>query len=230
MKDRRRGRSIGVRGAVAVIALALGVCGALPASAEMQEGGAGHQVFFRGGFIGLTSNRANEFFTDCGIAGPNTCGQNDSSTGWYAGAGLDLVMSKDAWGAMSKTWVVGEIGLQFNRIGSETVNGGVSAVTGTPVKTQLTMMTIDVAPKIKFWEDSAFRPWIIPVGLDFHVISPPSNQTQYLDIGVQFGAGFEYRIWKAFNLGMDARYHLTANMTNTNNSYFQVGPYVGISF
>jgi hypothetical protein len=121
-------------------------------------------------------------------------------------------MTKDTWGAMSKTWVVGEIGLRFNRLGSQTCGG----VSGAPAKTQLTMMTIFVAPKA--------------VGLDFHVISPPSNQTQYLDIGLQFGAGFEYRMWKAFNLGMDARYHLTANMTNTNNSYFQVGPYVGISF
>lgn len=29
---------------------------------------------------------------------------------------------------------------------------------------------------------------------------------------------------------MDARYHPTANMTNTNDSSYQVGPYVGIVF
>jgi len=99
-----------------------------------------------------------------------------------------------------------------------------------PQKVQLTMVTIDVAPKIKFMEGSAFRPWVIPIGLDIHVISPPSNRTQYLDMGVQFGAGFEYAVWKAFKVGVDARYHLTARLTNTNNDYFQVGPYVGISF
>jgi hypothetical protein len=37
-------------------------------------------------------------------------------------------------------------------------------------------------------------------------------------------------VWKAFKLGVDARYHLAFNMTNTSNSYFQVGPYIGISF
>ena len=62
------------------------------------------------------------------------------------------------------------------------------------------------------------------------VISPPLNQTQYLDIGVQFGAGVEYELWRALELGLEARYHLMANMTNTNNSYGQIGPYVGISF
>ncbi|HEU4684210.1 MAG TPA: hypothetical protein VFS39_06895 [Nitrospira sp.] len=159
------------------------VCGAWPASAEeapapqalqTQAPPTGNMVIFKGGFLGFNSNRGNEFFTDCGLAS-TTCGQNNSSTGWYVGAALDLVLSKDAWGAMSKTWAVGEIGLQFNRIGSRTVLGGVSAATGPAAKTQLTSVTIDVAPKIKFMEDSRFRPWIIPAGLDIMVISPPSN-------------------------------------------------------
>jgi hypothetical protein len=237
MQGPRRSRNIGMKGAVGAIVLALAVCGALPASAETHDGGTGNMVFFKGGFVVMNSSRSGEIFTDAqNVTGAGT---NDGRNGWYAGAGLDLVMTKDTWGAMSKTWVLGEIGLQFNRLNSNRVvsppaaglaggalDGGASNIT----KVELTMMTINVSPKIKFMEDSAFRPWLIPVGLDFHVISPPSNQTQYLDIGLQFGAGFEYRIWKAFNIGMDARYHLTANMTNTNNSYFQVGPYVGIAF
>jgi len=141
---------------------------------------------------------------------------------------------------MDKTWVVGEIGLQFNRINSATVNNAAGSIavctlggtcpTADSQKVQLTMVTIDVAPKIKFLEGSAFRPWIIPIGLDIHVISPPSNRTQYLDMGVQFGAGADFQVWRAIMLGVDARYHVTARMTNTNNDYFQVGPYVGISF
>lgn len=226
MQILRRVRSIGVWSVAVAIAAGLAVSGVPRVSAEE---GTGNMVFFKGGFVGMNSNRGNEFFTDCGLAS-TTCGQNNSSTGWYVGAGLDLVLSKDTWGMMSKTWAVGEIGLQFNRIGSSTVTGGVSAVTGPQAKTQLTSVTIDVAPKIKFMEGSAFRPWIIPIGLDIMVISPPSNQTQYLDVGVEFGAGVEYDLWKAFKVGLDARYHLMANMTNTSNSYAQVGPYVGISF
>ncbi len=231
-------RSGGIGGVVRVMiasVVVLGACGAWPASAEE---GTGNMVFFKGGFVGLNSDRGGEIFTDT----QNALGQgrNDSNVGWYAGAGLDLVLSKDSWGMMDKTWAVGEIGLQFNRIASKTVTSAVPTVTAlagvplgggtTPAKTQMTMLTIDVAPKLKFMEGSKFRPWIIPIGLDFHVISPPSNQTQYLDIGVQFGIGFEYEVYKAFKIGLDGRYHLTANMTNTNNSYGQVGPYIGISF
>lgn len=228
---RKSSRTIGLWRAVIAIAAGVVVCGAWPAWAE-EAGPTGNMVFFKGGFVGFNSNRGGEFFADCSpLAATSTCGQNNSSTGWYVGAGLDLVLSKDAWGMMSKTWVVGEIGLQFNRISSATVSGGVTPLTGSgPAKTQLTSVTIDVAPKIKFMEDSKLRPWIIPVGLDIMVISPPSNQTQYLDVGVQFGVGVEYEIWKAFKIGLDGRYHLMANMTNTNNSYGQVGPYVGIAF
>jgi hypothetical protein len=190
-------------------------------------------VFFKGGYVAMNSARGGEAFTDVyGLTG-----SNGGQSGWYAGAGLDLLLTKDAWGAMDKTWAVGEIGLQFNRLNSRYVTSAAPtlvglATGGTPqsAKTQLTMMTINVSPKIKFMEDSLIRPWIIPVGLDFHVISPPSNQTQYLDLGLQFGAGAEMQVWKAFKLGVDARYHLAFNMTNTTNNYFQVGPYVGISF
>ena len=44
---------------------------------------------------------------------------------------------------------------------------------------QITTLTVDVALKLKFNEGSKIRPWVTPIGLDFHVISPPSNQTQY---------------------------------------------------
>jgi hypothetical protein len=230
MRIRRAGWNIGAWFVAVVIIVGLAVCGVWPASAQE---GTGNQVFFRGGFVGFNSNRGGGFFTDCGL-GSNTCGQNNGSTGWYAGAGLDLLLTKNVWGLANGTWTVGEIGLQFNRINSHTVIGGVTAATGSPpgrpAETQLTSVTIDVSPKIKFMEGSAFRPWIIPAGLDIMVISPPSNQTQYLDVGVEFGVGAEYAVWKAFKLGVEGRYHLMANMTNTNNSYGQVGPYLGISF
>ncbi|MFO0706204.1 MAG: hypothetical protein U0412_05060 [Nitrospira sp.] len=221
-------RNIGVWCAGAVIAGGLAVSGVSPVLAEE---GTGNMVFFKGGFMNLSQDRGNQIFSDTNNL--NGVGTNGGNAGWYAGAGLDLVLSKNTWGAMDKTWVLGEIGLQFNRVNSEHVTNAISQVSTLGTRNQvvqLTMLTIDVAPKIKFMEGSAFRPWIIPIGLDFHVISPPSNATQYLDLGVQFGAGFEVDVWKAIKLGVDARYHVTARLTNTNNDYFQVGPYVGISF
>ncbi len=207
--------------------------GAFMGPAQADE--TGNQVFFRGGWAGMTSDRAGETFTDA--FGFTT--RNDGQNGYYVGAGLDLVLSKDVWGMMSKTWAIGEIGVEFKRFNSNRVTVAVpstcalAGVTTCSVRSdtvQITMLTVDVAPKIKFLEGNRLRPWIIPVGLDFHVISPPSNATTVLDIGVQFGAGLEYRLYKAFHLGLDGRFHVATDQTQTSNSFGTVGGYVGISF
>jgi len=230
--NRKMGAGLGLL-ALAVLMLALEVA---PAWAQEK----GNMVFFRGGFAGLNSNRANELFTDA--RNPLGLGSNDGSTGWYVAGGLDLLLAKDAWGLMKGVSVLGEIGVEFKRFNSQRVTNtgnlgvgltapaGLQVTSTTPSTVELTMLTVDISPKFKFMEGSKLRPWIIPVGLDFHVISPPSNQTQYLDIGAQFGAGVEYNIWRDFWLGLDGRYHLTANMTNTTNSFGTIGGYVGIGF
>ncbi len=195
----------------------------------------GHQVFFRGGHAALNSNRAGEVFTD--VFGRNNQ-LNDGNTGYYLGAGLDQLMHRDFLGFKGVS-LAGEIALELKRFNSKTVTeavpstcaaAGIATCSVRVNKVQLTMLTVDVAPKIRFREGSRLRPWIIPVGLDFHVISPPSNQSNYLDIGVQWAAGVEYNVWGPFNLGMDARYHLAANMTNTTNNFGTVGMYVGIGY
>ena len=199
-------------------------------------GESGNMVFFRGGGAWATSDRSNEVETD--VFG--FTGNNDGDNGWYVGAGLDLNLTKDVWGMMSNTWVMGEIGVEFKRFNSKKVTQAVPstcALAGVPTcsvntntRVQITMLTVDVAPKILFMEGSRFRPWIIPAGLDFHVISPPSNDTTVLDIGVQFGAGAQVRIWKAIHLGIDGRFHLATGQTDTTNNFGTVGGYTGIAF
>lgn len=189
----------------------------------------GNRVFFRGGYAALTSDRGGELFTD------GHTGQNDGTSGYYVGGGMDLMLTRDLWGMTKNIALLGEIGVEFKRFNSETVaNSDTDGVTGVSNagrnKEQITMLTVDIAPKVKFMQGTNFQPWIIPVGLDFHVISPTSSQTNYLDIGAQFGGGAEYRIWKELWLGMDGRFHLPSNQTNTTNNYGTVGAYVAIGF
>jgi hypothetical protein len=49
----------------------------------------GNRVFFRGGFAALNSDRGGELFVD----GHNALGSNDGSTGYYLGAGTDLMLT-----------------------------------------------------------------------------------------------------------------------------------------
>jgi hypothetical protein len=197
----------------------------------------GNMVFFRGGWAGLTNDRSNEVFTDTF----EFSGSNDGDKGYYVGAGLDMVLSKNLWGMLPGTWALGEIGVEFKRFKSKKVTQAVPSTCGAAIpssgctvetnkKVQITMLTVSISPKVMFMEKSRFRPWIIPFGLDFHVISPPSNDTTVLDIGVQFAVGAQYRIWKAFHLGIDGRFHLADGQTDTTNNFGTAGAYVGIAF
>lgn len=187
----------------------------------------GNRVFFRGGYGELLSDRGGEAITDV----HGTFGKNSGTGGYYIGGGAELMISKDLWGMMPGVALVGEIGLEFKRWASSSVLSG-NALTGdlTPAKVQLTMLTAGVAPKVKFRQGTDFQPWIIPAGLDFHVISPTSSQINYLDIGVQFGGGAEFRVWKELWLGLDSRFHLASNQTNTVNNFWTAGIYGAIGF
>ena len=195
----------------------------------------GNMVFFRGGGAWATNDRSNEVFTD--VFGFQ--GNNSGDSGYYVGAGLDLVLTRDIWDLFPGTWVLGEIGVEFKRFDSKRVTQAVPSTCGAAAvptcsvrkgKVQITMLTVNVAPKIMFMEGSRFRPWIIPAGLDFHVISPPSNDTTVLDVGVQFAIGAQVRVWKALHLGIDGRFHLATGQTDTTNNFGTAGAYFGIAF
>ncbi|MDH5666702.1 MAG: hypothetical protein OEY86_01650 [Nitrospira sp.] len=186
----------------------------------------GNRVFFRGGYVGMMSDRRGEIFTD------TLTRTNPADKGYYVGAGLDLLLARNLWGLLKGASVFGEINVEYKWLQSARTTVAAPALLGdtTPNKVNVTMLTVSVAPKLKFNEGKAFRPWIIPAGLDVHVISPPSNRTQYLDVGVQFAAGCEYQVWREFKVGIEGRYHLAANQTQTVNSFWNAGPYVSIGF
>lgn len=197
---------------------------------------AGNRVFFRGGYAKMPDDRSNGAFTDM-INVPGAIGlpdiNNTSDDGWYFGAGFDFLLSRDTLGLLPGVWTIAELGLEFRDMGgkqahligpvaeclllNEIKTGGVpGAVNCTNIKGKqnMTMLTVSAAPKLKFMEGSKLRPWIIPAGFDINVISPPSDSTNYLDVGVQFGAGLDYEVFPGITLGADFRYHLAANLTD----------------
>ncbi|MDQ3773889.1 MAG: hypothetical protein M3461_05750 [Pseudomonadota bacterium] len=195
-------------------------------------------VFFRGGYTEYRDlARGFESFTDThntlGLGGGNV-----ADDGYYVGAAIEHSLTSDLWGLWKGTEALGEISLEYKHFKSEpatlvvptaecallSVNVGLAVadcvVTGDVAKT---MFTVSAAPKIKFMEGSKLRPWIIPGGLDFHVISPPSDGATYLDVGIQFGAGVEYEILPGIKAGLDGRYHLIPDeSSNTENNIVEV--------
>lgn len=234
-------------------------------------------ITFRGGYAAYTDDaRGFESFTDThNVVGTGQLlglPEQDANGAWYVGAAIEHSMTDNLWGLWKGTEALGEISLEFKNFGGERAVLVVPSaecalltnkqsfgalepdhgclITGDQ---NITMFTVSASPKIKFLEGSKFRPWIIPVGLDFNVISPPSDAATYLDVGAQFGVGAEYEILPGIKFGLDSRYHLVSNISNTQNNtvlvnnregapiplkgntdkdldFWTVGGYVGLAF
>ena len=193
-------------------------------------------LFFRGGFTHAMERRdGSSIRSDVAPLGAQD--QADKN-GWYVGAGLDWSLTRDVWGMMPRTQVFAELMFEYKNF-SNHVQGNVLANNPTqlaggalnPRSVTVSQFTLTAAPKIKFFEGSKIRPWIIPMGLALHVVSPTTESITYLTPGVMFGAGVEYNIWKDFFLGIDGRYQLTAGKSDgVKVDGMTAGGYLGIGF
>jgi opacity protein-like surface antigen len=210
-------------------------------------------IFFRGGYARNDSNRTGDLL----VSVQNLLGTNGSKEGWYAGAGIEHQLTEDLFGLWDGANIWGEIVFdykqfsrtQLNQIGfavgttlaatanaipATLTNPGLNAGPLAPVgSVHVTQFTLSASPKVKFMPDSKFQPWIIPIGFDINVISPPSDGVTVLNAGVQFGAGAEYNVWKNLVVGADARYHYTFNkqvLSGVNTNGLTAGGYLGFKF
>ena len=184
------------------------------------------QVFYRYGFSSLSTNRGNQTFTD--LNGTN--GKNDSKSGKGIGAGLDLKMFSCPM--FPSNSLVGEIFVDYNRFSHAKVVNAIDALQAhtTPTEVSVSELAVVVAPKYRFDGMGSFRPWIIPAGLAFMVNSPPSNTTNYLDVGYHVGAGAEYIIVKELSVGVDYRYTIGSGDPQLKVKYSSLGLNLGVNF
>ena len=161
--------------------------------------------------------------------------RSDEDAFFYGGA-FSHNVNNDLFGLMDNTSFQIEFGVAYTELGDREVNGlgtALTALHSTPALESVTvnMLRITAAPKIKFSHGSALRPWIIPLGLDFNIISPPSDAVTVLNTGMVFGAGVDYEIYRGISLGADARYHWTPdNIDGVDTDGFELGGTVGFAF
>ena len=210
-----------------------------------------NMVFFRGGYARQDTQRGGTldptFVPGLGT-NPNglLVGPINDKDAWYFGAGFDFSLDDNLWGLMDGTEVLAELGVNYTELATNQHNGlSIPAVTNLAVATNgafqlppansqtatVNMATVSAAPKIKFLKGSAFRPWLIPVGFELNVISPPSNAITVLTPGMVFGVGADYKIWKNLYVGADVRYHYApGNVDGINVNTLNAGGYLGIGF
>ena len=213
-----------------------------------------NMVFFRGGWGQGNDNRGG----DLGVTGtgtglldasaigqPTTGGSGDPLVGvaggiggflggatdtadkdaWYFGAGFDFSINNDLFGLMDDTEIAAELMVEYKEYSDDTH----SLLTGQNVTTN--QLTLSASPKIKFLKGSKFRPWLIPIGFDLNIISPPSGAVTVLNPGIQFGLGADYQVIDNIYVGADARYHLTVDtLDGVETDGFSIGAYLGLGF
>jgi hypothetical protein len=190
-----------------------------------------NMLYFRGGYSSNDQPMAATTNTSDGeLDATTTAG---GTGGWNFGAGMDMSMSDDMFGMVNKTELLGELDLNYVDLGTFQANilGGAAGTTATTA-TQ-SMLRISASPKIKFMKGSKFRPWVIPVGFTFNIISPPSqaNAITELKPGMNFGTGMDYNIWKSLYVGADVRYYLaTSSLDGTNVNGLTAGGQLGFGF
>jgi len=193
-------------------------------------------LFFRGGFTHAMQRRnGSSIQSEVAPVGAQDTADKD---GWYVGAGLDWSLTRDAWGLMPRTQIFAELMFEYKNfsnhvLGNALANSPTILAGGSvnPRSVTVSQFTLTAAPKIKFLEGSKVRPWIIPMGLALHVVSPTTESITYLTPGVMFGAGVDYNIWKDFFIGIDGRYQLTAGKSDgVKVDGMTVGGYMGIGF
>lgn len=207
-----------------------------------------NMVFFRGGYSHLNRGRGGTLDpTDVPGVGSNrngvAVGSISDQDGWYFGAGFDFSLNDDLFGLMDDTEVLAELLIDYRQLAEKKPNGlspeevavanslGFDLPAANTQSATVNQLSIGASPKIKFMKGSKFRPWIIPVGLELNIISPPSDAITVLNPGMQFGAGMDYNIWKSIYVGADARYHHSLDdVDGVDTDGVTAGGYVGLGF
>ena len=206
--------------------------------AEIQTMGGGNMIYFRGGYARNNNDRFGDILTDSAGHASVSNGEKD---GWYAGAGFDLLLSNDFFGFEDSIEVLGDIMFEYKEFDNTNLNiRALPFLVNTTIKpvrineqgsVKVSQFTLTASPKVKFMRGSKFRPWIIPVGLAIHVISPPSDGVTVLEPGMHFAVGADYNVWHNIFVGADARYNLTfGDLDGVDLNGFTTGAYVGFGF
>jgi opacity protein-like surface antigen len=206
-----------------------------------------NMVFFRGGFAHNDAQRGGTLDpTTVGTTlNPNgvAVGPITDRDGYYFGAGFDFSLDDNLWGLMDNTEVLAELMFDYKEFANNKSNGlspaevpvlttlGYNMPVANSQSATVNQLSLSASPKIKFMKGSAFRPWLIPVGFELDIISPPSDAITVLTPAMQFGAGADYNVWKNLYVGADFRYHYApGSVDGVRVSGLTTGGYLGIGF
>jgi len=203
-----------------------------PAHAAAKE----HRFTVRGGWMHMDDNRGSTKNTlNTGVGEDILTSEVDQDAFYYGGA-IEMNMNNDLFGLMDGVSFGIELGIEYSELGDREDTGLddvllLTADTKLQQTVTVNMLRVSAAPKIRFMQGSKLRPWIVPLGLDLNIISPPSDAVTVLNSGMQFGAGADYEILPGIYAGVDGRYHWTPDdVDGVDTDGFTLGGSVAFAF
>jgi len=202
----------------------------------------------RGGFTAASGSNGMVGLLDGGVAGISTgigalgdplagkCGRDTagqtasckaSADGWDFGFGFDHHISDDTMGLLPGMDFSAELMINYSEFSDGVTR---SAVTGQQVT--INEISISASPKLKYADGiMGIQPWVIPVGVEINVISPPSGAVSVTAIGGVAAAGFDYNLIGNVYLGGEGRYHWTPDSVDgVDTDGFTLSGSVGFGF
>ncbi|NOR71946.1 MAG: hypothetical protein GQ532_20055, partial [Methylomarinum sp.] len=209
-------------------------------NAPAQAAAKNHIFHVRGGWMHMDDNRGAKDATNLGGVGDDILTSPVDQDAFYYGGAIDFNMNNDLFGLMDGVSFGIELGIEYSELGDREDSGltqaiqtaaGAANATSLQKNVTVNMLRVSAAPKIKFMHGSKLRPWLIPLGIDFNIISPPSDAVTVLNSGMQFGAGVEYELLPGIIAGVDGRYHWTPDdVDGVDTDGFTLGGSVGFAF
>ena len=193
----------------------------------------------RGGWMKMNQTRGSTRGLFGAGLGEDVLTSDVDNDAFYYGGAFNYNVNNDFFGLMDDTSFQIEFGIEYAELGDRKKSGLSPVITGaalgTPLQLQesvtVNMLRVNASPKIKFMHGSKLRPWIIPVGLDFNIISPPSDAVTVLNTGMNFGLGADYELFRGITMGVDARYNLTPDdVDGVDTDGFTLGGAIGFKY
>jgi len=203
-----------------------------------------HMASVRGGWMHMNNARGNNTNLASTGYGEDLLTSSVDADAFYYGANFDYEINDDFFGLLPGAAFNIDFGIEYSELGDReqsglytllnAVHGGVVGSMKQQTVT-VNMLRVNVSPKVKLSEVDlgvvSVRPWIIPIGIDFNVISPPSDAVTVLNTGMNFGLGAEVDLLAGIVTGVDARYHYTPDdVDGVDTDGFTLGGSVGFKF
>ncbi len=210
------------------------------------------QMYMRGSYARADESRSDDILAGnvdaLGLEGIS----DKDGYGISTGVGIRAV-PKDPWFGQ-EIW--GVVGLEYNRFGDGDRGANLPAVLenrfGLPSKAlskdsglneeiSTAIFNVQIGPRIRFvfgepsdklFDLKRLHPFI-GTSMMFGVISPPSDDVTYIDIGAMVTAGFDYvlpPLGGLFSIGADYRHHFFGGATGTNMDYGSAGIAISVNF